>query len=319
MKNEMRFLGFAYTFLLSSIFPLSMLYYEAIFDPITYVPISEGRGGGFRLTGLYADLFNYMSYVIGDFLLLAYLFVRSLGKGKAQQAGIRKIAVVLLLAVVALLGLKHQASWIVFLFIIGSVVLVGFGNRRVKQYLLFIGFPALLLAPVVILPTLEGLFAKELNAYRGDIDSNRIFNGRFIRWERYFEEWEDTSVFSKLAGVSFSNLDRRKKSAMTGGGMHSDYVRFLFASGVIGLISLMVFYIRVVLGRKNFRQPEQFMIGTSVGIMCLYSVTSNPFGASGSLMFLLFSGMALSLNRASRFYSSNTDKVPVQKVDKKRW
>lgn len=305
MRNEARFLGFVYTFLVSSVFPLSMLYYEAVFDPITYVPISEGRGGGYRLTGLYADLFNYMSYIIGDFLLLSYLFVRSLGKSRSQQAGALKIALVLLLAVVGLLGLKHQASWIVFVFILASVVLSGFGSKRVKQYVLMIGFPMLLITPVVILPTLEELFAKELSAYRGEADSNRIFNGRFIRWEYYFEAWEEASLISKLTGVSFSSLDSKRKAAMTGGGMHSDYVRFLFATGIIGLASLLLFYLRVFLGRGRFRNPEKFIIGTSVGIMCLYSVTSNPFGSSGSLMFVLFSSMALSLNSSSWFYSRN--------------
>lgn len=314
MRNEARFLGFVYTFLFSSVFPLSMLYYEAVFDPITYVPISEGRGGGYRLTGLYADLFNYMSYVIGDFLLLSYLFVRSLSKSRAMQVSALKIAIVLLLAVVGLLGLKHQASWIVFTFILASVVLAGFGNNRVRQYVLIIGFPALLLAPVVVLPTLENLFAKELSAYRGEADSDRIFNGRFIRWEYYFEHWEETSLLSKLTGVSFSNLDSKTKSAMTGGGMHSDYVRFLFATGIIGLLGLLLFYLRVFLGRRSFRNPEKFIISTSVGIMCLYSVTSNPFGSSGSLMFVLFSSMALALNNSSWFYQ-NTKKASQLKQD----
>ncbi|MFC2175553.1 O-antigen ligase family protein [Bacteroidota bacterium] len=303
MKNESRFLGFVYTFLASSIFPLSMLYYEAIFDPITQVPLSESRGGGFRLTGLYADLFNYMSYVIGDFFLLSYLFVRLLSKPKSKQVGILKIAAVLLLAIVGLIGLKHQASWIVFLFILVSVVVNGFRHARVKQYLLVIGIPALLITPVVILPTLERLFSKELNAYSGEADSNRTLNGRFIRWERYFDLWVDIPLVPKLTGVSFSKLDEKKKMAMTGGGMHSDYVRFLFATGIIGLISLLLFYFRVLLERKNFRKSEKFFITTSVGIMCLYGVTSNPFGSSGSLMFVLFSGMAISLNKAKLFYT----------------
>ena len=301
MRNETRFLGLLFTFLVSSIFPLSMLYYESIFDPISQVALSESRGGGFRLTGLYADLFNYMSYVIGDFLILSYFFIRSL-KGSYRKVGVVKISIVIALTLVGISGLKHQASWGVFLFILMSVVISGFKNRKVKQYVLMIGFPILFLAPVVILPTVEKLFAKEIGAYTGERDSKRILNGRLVRWEYYFDAWAEIPISSKLLGVSFSDLTKRQKQGMTGGGMHSDYVRFLFASGIIGLISFLLFYLRISIGRRNFRKPEQFFITTCIGIMCLYSVSSNPFGASGSLMFILFGGMALSLNSSKKFY-----------------
>jgi hypothetical protein len=301
IHHETRLLGLLFTFLVSSIFPLSFLYYETFFDPITQVELSESRGGGFRLTGLYADLFNYMSYVIGDFLILCYFFIRSL-KNRVKPVGMATIVVVITLAIIGIAGLKHQASWVVFFFIFGSVILSGFASQRVKKYVLLIGFPILLIAPVAVLPLLEKLFAKELKAYTGEEDSDRILNGRLIRWERYFGIWTDVSFGSKMLGVGFADIPRQEKNGMTGGGMHSDYVRFLFASGIIGLASFIMFYVRVYLGRKNFRPPEKFLISTSVGIMCLYSVSSNPFGGSGSLMFVVFSGMALSMNNARKFY-----------------
>ncbi|MCB0754626.1 MAG: O-antigen ligase family protein [Flavobacteriales bacterium] len=313
MKSEERFHGFLFTFLISSIFPLAMLYYETVFDPISYVELSESRGGGYRLTGLYADLFNYMSYLIGDLLIFGYIFVRSLRPG-STQIGVLKIAAVVALAVVGIAGLKHQASWIVTLFIIVSVVLTGFNHQRVKSYMVFIGFPLLLLAPVLILPKVETLFAKEIKAYTGEADSDRILNGRLIRWERHFSVWEDASTISKFFGVSLDGMPAQQKNAMTGGGMHSDYVRFLFAAGIVGLIAFLLFYLRVYVGGRKYRKPEKFFIVTSVGIMCLYSVTSNPFGSSGSLMFLLFSGMALSLNNSKLFYLG-TNNVTKGKVE----
>jgi hypothetical protein len=313
MKNQERFHGFLFTFLISSIFPLAMLYYETIFDPISYVELSEKRGGGYRLTGLYADLFNYMSYLIGDLLIFGYLFVRSLKKGRKPIGAIKIIAVVSL-ATVGIAGLKHQASWIVMVFIIVSVVLAGFNNQRVKRYILFIGFPLLFVAPVLILPKVEALFAKEIKAYTGEGDSDRILNGRLIRWERHFSVWEDASTLSKFFGVSLDGMPAQQKTAMTGGGMHSDYVRFLFAAGIVGLIAFLIFYLRVYMGGRKYRKPEKFFIVTSVGIMCLYSVTSNPFGSSGSLMFLLFSGMALSLNNSKQFYL-DTNNITKGKIE----
>lgn len=301
MRTESRFHGLLFTWLISSILPLSMLFYEIIFDPISQVALAESRGGGFRLTGLYADLFSYLSYVVGDLLILSYFFIRSLTQGE-KQVGVIKIAAVLFLCAVGISGLKHQATWIVFIFIIGSVVLSGFGSQRVKTYVLLIGFPVLLIAPVVILPTLETLFAKEVKAYRGEGKSEKVLNGRLIRWERHFEVWEDVSTTSKLVGISVADVPKAQKNIMSGGGMHSDYVRFLFTTGIIGLVAFLMFYLRIFMGRVNYRQSEKFFISTSLGIMCLYSVTSNPFGSSGSLMFLLFCGLAISLNSAAKFY-----------------
>lgn len=315
VRTKSRFEGLMVTFLISSVFPLAMLYYEAIFDPITQVAISEKRGGGFRLTGLYADLFNYMSYVIGDLLILSYFFIKSLKNGSKSNVKTWHIGAVLLLALVGINGLKHQASWIVMFFIIASVVLSSYKNQRVKRYILLVGFPLLLLAPVVVFPKLEALFAKELKAYTGEADSKRIMNGRLVRWEYYFEEWEEASLTSQLFGVSFSDISTRNKGAMSSGGMHSDYVRFLFTTGIVGLVAFLLFYFRIYLGRVNYQTPEKFFITTSLGIMCLYSVSSNPFGSSGSLMFVLFPGLGLSLNSAFRFYGSRKKQVKTNQTE----
>lgn len=304
VNTKARLEGLLFTFLVSSIVPLAMLYYEAFFDPITEVAISDKRGGGFRLTGLYADLFNYMSYVIGDLLILAYFFIRSLKDGRKSKVKIWHIAMVLLFALIGVNGLKHQASWVVMFFIIASTVLFSYKNQRVKRYVVLVGFPLLMLAPIVVFPRLEALFAKELKAYTGEADSKKIMNGRLVRWEYYFEEWSESSVASQLFGISFSNLSIKNKAVMSSGGMHSDYIRFLFTTGIVGLAAFLLFYLRVYLGRVNFHPPEKFLITTSLGIMCLYSISSNPFGASGSLMFVLFPGLGLSLNSAYRFYTS---------------
>lgn len=309
IRTKSRFEGLLFTFLVSSIFPLAMLYYESIFDPISQVEISDKRGGGFRLTGLYADLFNYMSYLIGDLLILSYFFVKSLKNAKKSTVKLWHIGAVLSLALVGISGLKHQASWVVMFFIIASVVLFNFKNQRVKRYIFTIGFPLMLLAPVVVFPKLEKLFAKELNAYSGEASSKKIMNGRLVRWEYFFEKWTESSTVSKILGVSFSNLPVANKKTMSSGGMHSDYVRFLFTTGIIGLVAFLLFYFRVFLGKANFEPPEKFFIATSLGIMCLYSVSSNPFGSSGSLMFVLFPGLGISLNSAHQFYGRQLKKA----------
>ena len=101
--------GIFTTYIISSVLPLSMLVYEGIIGPIRVVELAESRGGGYRLTGLYADLFNYMSYIIGNFFIFATVFIEnSLNKKKNKLTW---TLIVLSITIFGLIGMQHQASW----------------------------------------------------------------------------------------------------------------------------------------------------------------------------------------------------------------
>ncbi len=295
VNSRERFNGFLYTYLVSSIFPLIVLFYEIIFSPIRYVELNESRGGGFRLTGLYADLFNYMSFLIGNYLILCYFFLKNLVLGK-RNTGLAFVLITLFLVILGINGLKHQASWTVFIMISGLTLLYSFKYQSVKKLVGIIVICLAFTAPIIYTSVFKPLFAKEIGAYKGEAEKDRMLNGRIIRWEKYFELWNSENIYSKLFGVQFSEISYVNKRAMTSGGMHSDYVRFLFGSGIIGLISLLGFYLAMLRRKKYLLSFDAFFVITSVIIMLMYSISSNPLGSSGVLMYLVMVGLSYCLN-----------------------
>lgn len=312
INSRERFNGFLYTYLISSIFPLCVLFYEIIFSPIRYVELNESRGGGYRLTGLYADLFNYMSFLIGNYLILCYFFIKNLILRK-NNVGVGVVILTLFIVILGINGLKHQASWSVFIMISIIALVYSFKFQSVKKLVGIILLCLFFTAPIIYSSIFKPLFAKEIGAYKGEAEKDRMLNGRIIRWEKYFELWDSESVYTKLFGVQFSEISYKNKRAMTSGGMHSDYVRFLFASGIIGLLSLIGFYIAMFRRRKYLKSYDSFFVVTAVVIMLMYSISSNPLGSSGVLMYLVMAGLSFSLNyRLARPKTQNRTSIIIE-------
>ncbi len=289
-----RFRGFLDTFLVASIFPIGMLLYESVISPISYVPLAESRGGGYRLTGFYADLFSYMSYVIGDLLIFGYLGVKAIVHHR-RRVGYISIVAVLGIGVIALFGLKHQASWGVFIFLISNFLFYIKGKKKGAPYVVLIMLFMLVSSPFIFNTQLRALFSKEISVYENKVATESALNGRIRRWERYFKTWSKTPNVTKLFGVGLSNLSHRDKVIMSSGGMHSDYVRFLFGTGVVGLSSLLIFYAVVFFKSMSLRKAERFFVVSAGVIMLMYGITSNPFGSSGSLLILVMAGFSMAL------------------------
>lgn len=51
------------------------MFYESIFNPIAIEYVSEGRGGGSRIRGAYADIMNYAIYIEILFITMSYYFL----------------------------------------------------------------------------------------------------------------------------------------------------------------------------------------------------------------------------------------------------
>lgn len=281
--------GIFTTFVFSSIIPVSMMMYEGIFQPIRIVELSESRGGGVRLTGLYADLFNYMSYIIGNYFIFSVFFISRSFHGLPNS--LFRYSVIVGISIFGLIGLKHQASWGVFSALFLIFLFFQLASKKGKM-IFFTSVLSLALASGVLWESvISPLFAKEINAYNGDADQDRALNGRIIRWQEYFDEWNLMGSFNHFFGVGFTQKD--SAAIMMSGGMHSDYIRLLFSTGIFGLVSFVLFYISVLYRSFQLRGPTRFYIMGSVFIMMLYGISSNPFGSSGALMYLTLMGLAL--------------------------
>jgi len=90
------------------------------------------------------------------------------------------------------------------------------------------------------------------------------------------------------------------------GGMHSDYVRFLFATGYLGIFMYLMFYVSVLVRTKGMEKPEKFLVLSGIAIMLLYAVSANPFGSSGSLIFLTMAIFAFATINKKIIYGNSS-------------
>lgn len=273
-KTDLKFL--LQTFLYSAIFPFCMMYYEILISPINPEYASVGRGGGARIRGEYADSMNYAIYLIGTFLCYGYFFLEEMyNKTPKKITSPAKLTFVFIMCLGAAISLRHVATWIVFL-TIGSLMM--FYNARKLKGMVFVIFVAAVILPFFARPIYEKeiypLVAKEYNVMSGEQDVQYAFNGRVSRWERYFEIWNEMSQLAHFAGTPFSGS--LIATIMTGGGMHNDYIRNLFLSGIIGVVFYVIFYFVMISRRNQVRIPERFLLLGAIAAMMMYSMTTLP-------------------------------------------
>lgn len=295
IKNRVTFEGILVTFLIGSTIPVSLFLYEFFFAPIKQVYTSEGRGGFIRLTGFYADLFSYMSYIIGDFIIISYFLLK-----RRFHFSLIQYLIFFGIAFIGLIGLSHQASWGVF---VSILLLLMFFSRESKVSRKII--PIFIIGGIIgggyfVNTIIKPLYGKEVRVFTGEAGQETALNGRFNRWKGYFNDWGEMSVLNHAFGVGFSGHSSAKN--MMGGGMHSDYVRLGFSTGIVGLILYLFFYFSLFIRGKILRKPERFLLLSAISIMLLYAITANPFGSSGALIYITLSVFAFIALKPSQIY-----------------
>ena len=126
----------------------------------------------------------------------------------------------------------------------------------------------------------------------GETESNQAFNGRMSRWERYFETWEQMSTNHHFFGVATSNF--KETGIMIGGGMHSDFVRLLFLTGVTGLFCYLLFLLLIARKWIAMDIPDKFLLASVLCSLLLWSITTTPT-LYAPLMYFVFPVISYSL------------------------
>lgn len=278
--------GFLITFLIASIFPIATLYYEILFDPIREVYNTESRGGGLRLSGFYADLFGYMSHLICGFICYCYFYIKNINKSKKHFVFSNLgFLTVLLVTLIGVYNLRHQASWAVSLALI--LIFVYLIRKRVTAFQLIVFLIIMVgVGFYFYYEIFNVLYAKDINVYEGEAKDTAALNGRVYIWKKYFAFWEDFNLLSQWFGVGIAQHE--KSRVMMGGGMHNDYVRFFFSTGIIGILCYMSFLIYVVKNAVKIRTVEiKFLMVSTIVIVLMYSISSLPLLASGAMMYFV--------------------------------
>ncbi|TDU42886.1 O-antigen ligase-like membrane protein [Gelidibacter sediminis] len=278
--------GFLITFLIASIFPIGTLFYEILFSPIREVYNTESRGGGLRLSGFYADLFGYMSHLICGYIAYCYFYIKNIDKKNKHFAfGNMGFVVVLIITLIGIYNLRHQASWAVSLTIL--LIFVYYIRKKVSVLQLFVFFIVLLgVGFYFYIEIFNTLFAKDIAVYEGGAKDTAALNGRVYIWKKYFAYWENFSIFAQYFGSGFSFHE--SSSVMMSGGMHNDYVRLFFSTGIIGIICYVFFLFQLLKNAVKIRTVElKFLMLGSVMVVIMYSISALPLLASGAMMYFI--------------------------------
>ena len=276
--------GILQTFLYSAAIPAALLAYELIFEPISTQMITENRGGGARYQGGYADIMNYAIYASAAFLIKSYFFLQKVKQKRTNLKKVIQLISVYAFCFTALIAIKQTASWGVLTALFALFILFNLGNRK-GVVLLLISMPILIyLGSRIYSSKVQPLIQKEVSVIEGEENVDRSFNGRMSRWKKYFEVWNDMPLISNLFGVNFSG--HKLAPVMISGGMHSDYVRLLFLSGLIGLIFYLLFLFSLLKRVLSMQVPEQFLVMGAIGIVLLYSITTCPLNYAPFIYYI---------------------------------
>lgn len=274
VKSRVNLIGILQTVLYSALIPAFLLIYEVVFEPINVEYLSENRGGGARLQGGFADIMNYAIYISAALLIKGYFTLRDIKKKNITLKKNVILGVIILLCFIGLTGIKQTSSWMVALFLIG--LFLSFNLRSIKGFIFVLLFVPLLL--IVGVDTysekIEPLVNKEVQVIDGDRDFSGSFNGRMGRWIRYFDIWTDMPLGSNFVGVATSG--QKESFVMVSTGIHNEFVRILFLSGIIGFGLFLVFLFRLIRQIRYMSLPERFLIFGALGTFVLYSVSTTP-------------------------------------------
>lgn len=265
------FEGILQTFLISCTVPYLMIFYEFFFNPIAFEYLAEGRGGAMRLQGGYADIMSYAIYILCGFISASYFFI----KAAATEKPYIKTGIVFMAAILGLVAIKQVSSWGVFLC---SLIIFSYFFSKKKQGFIFVILIATVIAtvfaPEIYNTQINPLIEKEIAVAAGEKDVNYAFNGRMTRWNNYFSIWDEMPLYSKIFGVSTSGFD--EVPVMTGLGMHSDYIRILFMTGVMGIIIYLLFFLSLMFKYPKLQTKDRYLLLASVVVVLLYSISTLP-------------------------------------------
>lgn len=306
IRSQRDLIGVLTTFIYSSFLPLGLILYENIFSPIGIQRLSNGRGGGFRMRGPYADVMTYAIYIVGILMSMGYFYLTKIYSNKKMKYGSQKMIAVFGICILGLFAIKHVSTWGVFLAMLALLMVFNVGNAKGILMALFV---CALILPIygnqIYVKQIKPLIDKEIRVAEGEIDEQAAFNGRMWRWEIYFKIWAAMPFYSHLFGTPFSGEDI--VPIMVSAGMHNDFVRLLFLVGFVGVGLYIFFLLRFTIMFNSFKPPEKFLLLGAAAAWWMHSFSTLPTLYS-SYMYLIFSVIAYSFLPKARRYFNETGK-----------
>jgi O-antigen ligase len=277
--------GIMMTCLVSSFIPIATMIYELLFSPIQ-IQISRGLE---RVTGGYADVFNYSIYFLLFFISAGYFSLKA-GSSRSRPGFAFFTIAVSLITLVGVYHLHHLTSLIIFTVLVLLLWAYQLVQGRLWTVALFVNLILILVlvyhAPIT--DHLTALLDQEMAVIQGEAEITRAFHGRVDRWRDMWTTFTSAPVLSKAIGPVFAHL-RPVGYMITGS--HNDYLRILFLSGGLGLVLYLGFIFRLFMLSMGLSRDIRFLAHSSLLVLILFSMTSAP-SIYAPLMYVVLSVFA---------------------------
>ncbi len=271
VRSKTDLIGVLTTFLYSCIFPFAVLLFENVFSPIA---ATAGRGDLERLRGGYADVVAYAAFITGALLVSAYLFSDK-SSWKSPTKKLIFFVTVVGVCLIGLLSIHHAASWAVVAMLVVLMTFFSATGKKIRSVLviLFLGGCVAYVAGDVISDRVTTLYGVDMEVIEGTKGDERALHGRVGRWKRMIGEWEEMSLPARMFGIS---LDPDAPRSMLLVGPHNDYLRVLFATGIVGLLAYLTAYVLLLFRSLTLSRNDQFLLFGAMCVILMYSLTITP-------------------------------------------
>jgi O-antigen ligase len=212
--------------------------------------LRQGAGDQIRVTGLYHNSTNLRYYAYATLTAIALYWVYF-----AKRTRLNKILLLgyALVCGVVLFKVYSKAGFITIAFAAMAWVVIG-RNYLWPSLLVVSALVANVVLDDVVVKELQTSFAKETRVVEEGQLHATAFGGRFGMWQRQWATWADQDALSRLLGSG-------EGTGAKGGG-HSDYIRALMQTGLVGVLTYVALLIAtgVALTKKIMRRRTPLLL-----------------------------------------------------------
>ncbi|MCA1761508.1 MAG: hypothetical protein LC664_00710 [Flavobacteriales bacterium] len=290
--------GILQAFLYGSIFVGILLIYEVAVIPFR---IEESRGLS-RIQGNFGDVVSYGMYITFSAIVATYYFF-----SRQHILSLRRrlwlLIPVALVGVLGLVNIHHTATYTIFILVIGLFVAFNIKsrNRSVAILLLIIiGISLSIWGSEVVDERITPLLQTDLAVYSGTQDTDKLLHGRVGRWRMMLTMFSSENIAVQFFGYPIK-LDYVYH--FIGIGSHNDFVRILFATGVVGLTFYIIFLVSIFKRALALPMAQRYLLIATLIALLFYSISVTPTIYAPFMYFALaiFAYVGLPDNQLSKW------------------
>lgn len=262
--------GVLQTFLYSCVFVVVVFVYELAVKPIRVIMSRDLE----RIQGNYGDVMNYSMYLTMGFLVICYFYFSKVRIQNNFQRT-RNVLIVAGICILGLLKINHTATYAVFLCLVALFILFNFKTNKTAGFVIIIIIAALayFFGQMALEKTVAPLVKTDIAVYKGEKATDRLLHGRVGRWRMMLEQFSEFPVSAQFFGMP---LTLQPSYAEVSSGSHNEFVRVLFFTGYLGLITFLSSIV-IFFRRLKFTSAKKHFLGLgTISILLLYSVSTCP-------------------------------------------